>query len=94
MEKLKITFWKMPYNAEDSFLKDINSFLASAEISKFSKGSNDIFRVKLSDIGLDSLYGEFDIIRKNGFWQTSDTDSAEFNFLKWNIIGELDHLDI
>ncbi len=49
----------------------------------------DTFHVRLTDIGLNSLLGEFDILRQNELWQTSDKDSVELNFLKWNIIIEL-----
>lgn len=89
MEEFKITFWKEPYNAENSFVKDIESFVTSATIKKSTVGHNDTFHVRLKDIGLHSLYSEFDIVRQNGFWQTSDRDSVEMNFLKWNIIREL-----
>lgn len=89
MEEFKITFWKEPYNADNSFVKDINSFLTSATITKSSDGNTHIFKVKLNDIGMNSLYGEFNILRQNGFWKTADSDSVELNFLKWNIISEL-----
>ena len=89
MEEFKITFWKEPYNAENSFVKDIESFVTTAINNKSTVGTNDTFHVRLNDIGLHSLFGEFDIVRQNGFWQTSDRDSIEMNFLKWNIIREL-----
>lgn len=89
MEKFKITFWKEPYNAETAFVKDIESFVTSANITKTTDGMIDTFHVRLTDIGLNSLYGEFDIFRQNELWQTSDQDSVELNFLKWNIITEL-----
>ena len=89
MEAFKITFWKEPFNSDNSFVKDIESYLTSAKITKSVDKINDRFRVKLLDIGLDSLYGEFDINRQNGLWHTSDQDSVELNFLKWNIIIEL-----
>jgi hypothetical protein len=89
MEKFNITFWKEPYNADNSFVKDIESFVTSATITKSTDGMSDMFHVRLTDIGLNSLYGEFDILRQNGLWKTSDQDSVELNFLKWNIIIEL-----
>ena len=89
MKEFKITFWREPYNSDSSFVKDINSYLTSATITKFSDKIFERFHVKLTDIGLHSLYGEFDIICKNGQWQTIDHDSIELNFLKWNIIFEL-----
>jgi hypothetical protein len=90
MKEFKITFWKEPYNAENSFVKDIESFVTTAIVNKRTEGFSEIFHVKLTDIGLQSLHGEFDIIRHNGLWQTSDQDSAELNFLKWNIIRGLE----
>ncbi len=92
MEEFKITFWKEPYNAENSFVKDIESFVTSANITKTTDETIDTFHVQLLDIGLDSLHGEFDILRQNELWQTSDQDSVELNFLKWNIIIELSNL--
>jgi hypothetical protein len=89
MEEFKITFWKEPYNAEISFVKDAESLVTSATITKSTDGITDTFHVRLIDIGLNSLYGEFDILRQNELWQTSDQDSVELNFLKWNIIIEL-----
>jgi hypothetical protein len=89
MENFNVTFWKEPYNHNDSFVKDLTRFIASAKVSKSSSGQIDTFHIKLNDIGLNSLHGEFDIVRENGVWQRSDKDSAELNFLKWNIIGVL-----
>lgn len=89
MEVFKITFWKEPYNSEISFVKEFESFVTSATITKSTEGTIDTFHVKLTDIGLNSLHGEFEILRKNELWQTSDQDSVELNFLKWNIIIEL-----
>ncbi len=86
MDEFKITFWKEPYNAENSYVKDIDSFVTSATINKTTDGRLDTFHVKLTDIGLNSFYGEFYILRENGFWKTTDQDSVELNFLKWNII--------
>lgn len=91
MEEFKITFWKERYNADNSFVKVIESFVTSATITKSTNEMTDKFHVKLTDIGLNSLYGEFDILRHNGLWQTSDEDSVELNFLKWNIISELSY---
>lgn len=89
MKEFKITFWKEPYKSDNSFVKDIESYLTSATITKSSDTTTDRFHVRLTDIGLNSLFGEFDIMRQNGLWQTSDKDSVELNFLKWNIINEL-----
>jgi hypothetical protein len=89
MEEFKITFWKEPCSTKISFVKNIESFVTSAIITKSTEGMIDKFHVLLTDIGLNSLYGEFDILRQNDLWQTSDQDSVELNFLKWNIIIEL-----
>lgn len=89
MQEFKITFWKKPYNSETSFVKDFESIVTSAIVVMTTNKAIDTFHIKLTDIGLDSLYGEFDIVRNNGFWKTSDNDSVELNFLKWNIISEL-----
>lgn len=89
MEEFKISFWKEPYNSEISFVKDTESFMTSATITKSTVGITDTYHVRLTDIGLDSLYGEFDILRHSELWQTTDEDSNELNLLKRNIIIEL-----
>ncbi|MGC4041896.1 MAG: hypothetical protein QM710_14225 [Flavobacterium sp.] len=89
MEKIKITFWKESYNPETSFIKEINNFLTSAEVTKTTNGNEDNYTVKFVDIGLDSLYGQLIIKRRAGNWITSSEDSAEINLLKWNIIGAI-----
>lgn len=89
MEEFNITFWKEPFNPENSFVKDTDSFKTSATITKFTVKKHETFHVILNDIGLNSLYGEFDILRQNGFWQSSDQDSDELIQLKKNIIEEL-----
>ena len=90
MEKFNIIFWKEPYKADNSFLNGIESYITSAIIHKSIKGMTEVFLIHLQDIGLKSLFGDFEIIRQNGYWQTSDKDSAEFNLLKWNIINALE----
>ena len=92
MEKFKITFLKEPYNADNAFIKETKCFITSADIIKSTSGIVDTFFIKLSDIGLDSLHGEFNIVKNNGLWKTSDQDSGELNLLKRNIIYELDRL--
>ncbi len=92
MEKFKITFLKEPYNADNAFIKETKGFITSADIIKSTSGIVDTFFIKLSDIGLDSLHGEFNIVKNNGLWKTSDQDSGELNLLKRNIIYELDRL--
>ena len=92
MEKFEITFWKERYNPDNSFDKNIDFFITSAVITKSTNENKEIFHVDLKDIGLNSTFGNFEILRLNGMWQTSDKDSVELNFLKWNIISELSHL--
>jgi len=89
MEEFKITFWKKPENSTDSFVANTESYITSATVTKSTNGMTEIFHVKLTDIGLDSLHGEFDIIRQDGFWQITDQDSVELQSLKWNIIEVL-----
>lgn len=89
MEEFRISFWKEPYKADIPFYNGIESYITSATINKSTKGKNEIFLVHLQDIGLNSLYGNFEIICQDGFWKTSDIDSVEFNLLKWNIINAL-----
>lgn len=89
MEYFNITFWKEPYHFENSFVKDTEPFRTSAIITKSIEKTTETFHVKLNDIGLNSLYGEFNIVRQNGLWQISDQDSDELNLLKRNIIEEL-----
>lgn len=90
MKEFSITFWKEPYNSGSEYVKNIESFLTTAIVTQSSDGDIETFHIKLADIGLDSEYGEFDIIRNDGLWQTTDLDSAKHNLLKWNIIGALD----
>lgn len=92
MEKFNITFWKEPLNEDNSFVRDTIALKTSATITKFTEKTHETFHVKLNDIGLNSLYGDFDIVRQNGFWQTSDQDSDELNHLKKNIIEALMNL--
>jgi len=89
MEEFKIVFWKEPYQAGDTFIRNIESFVTTAIVKKSMDGTTETFHIKLTDIGLNSLYGEFDIVKANGFWQTSDQDPVELNVLKWNIIHML-----
>lgn len=93
MEIFKIIFSKEPYNKEDSFVNETESFLTSATITKSTNVVEDIYQVKLNDIGLDSLYGEFVIVKKNGFWQSTDKDDVKFNLLKWNITRRLEDIN-
>lgn len=93
METFKIVFWKKPYVSDDSFVESEDSFLTSAIVSKEINSLGEVYHIKLIDIGLQSLYGEFDIICKNGFWQSADFDTLEFNFLKSNIISAIDFLN-
>lgn len=87
-----MTFYAEPYNADNAFVKETKGFTTSADIIKSTNGTVDSFAVKLDDIGLNSLHGEFNIVRDKGFWKTSDQDSGELNLLKRNIITELDQL--
>ena len=69
MEKFKITFLKEPYNSENTFIQETKGFITSADITKSTSGIVDTFIVKLNDIGLNSLHGEFNIVRHDGFWK-------------------------
>lgn len=91
MEKFKITFWKVQFNEDNSFIKKAESFLVTANITKSTEETTEIYQVKLNDIGLNSLFGEFEIVRQNNLWQTSDQDSKELNLLKMNIIEVLNN---
>jgi len=48
MDEFRITFWKEPYNSGNSFVKDIESFVTSATITKTTEGTEDRFHVKLT----------------------------------------------
>lgn len=89
MEKFKITFWKEPLFDDTSFINSSESIQTSAIITKSTYQTIETYHIQLIDIGLDSLYGQFEIIRKNGFWQTSDQGSQDLNLLKKNIIEKL-----
>lgn len=94
MKEFNITFWKEPYKADNPFSNGIEGYITSARIHKSTKGKTEIFLIHLQDIGLKSLYGNFEIICQDGYWQISDKDSAEFNLLKWNIINAIQLTDI
>jgi hypothetical protein len=66
METFEITFLNKPCNGESSFVKYTETFLIAAIVTKSEEGLTDRFHITLKDIGLNSLYGEFDILRKNG----------------------------
>lgn len=89
MEKFKITFWIKPLYDDDPFIKNSEPYLTSANITKSTFQTIESYHVQLDDIGMNSLFGEFEIIRENGNWQTSDQDSQDLNSLKWNIIEKL-----
>lgn len=89
MEEFKIIFKKDSYVPESSFFNYTEPIITSATVRKSSIGIIEVFHIALTDIGLNSFYGEFEIIRENGFWKTSDQDSMEFNLLKRNIIEAL-----
>jgi len=90
-EKFKIKFWKEPYNSEAAFSFDIDAYLTTAIASKTIVESTENYHIVLTDIGLNSLFGEFDIVKQNGLWELSDGDSVELKFLKWSIISSLDY---
>ena len=83
-------FWREPFNHPDSFVKEIDSFLTTAEIIKTIKGNEEIYHVKFYDQGLLSQYGEFDLIKRDGFWKLDHAQIHEFTFLKNNIMGSID----
>lgn len=89
MEKFILTFWKEPYNSKSSFVKEVDDYLTSALVTVSENDGQKIFHIKLTDIGLDSKFGEFDIFKRDLFWKTSDRESEEFLFLKSNIISAL-----
>ena len=89
MNKFIISFIYVPYNVESTFVPDLNMIQTTATIMHTKEKNISIFHVKLNDIGLDSLFGEFNIIIDTNFWQVSDVDSNELNKLKENIINEL-----
>ena len=93
MEIYKITFWKEPYNPDNSFVDDKEAYLTTAIVTQNEYKLETVYHIKLNDIGLFSMYGEFNIVNKNGFWLSKDFDSPEFNFLKSNIICTLDYLN-
>ena len=90
MKRYKITFWYKPLPQENMFIKDNEDFLTNALITENKNIDIDTFHVKLLDIGLDSKYGEFELTRKKGLWQTYDIDGNELNFLKTNISWTLE----
>jgi len=90
MVKINLTFWKEPYNINEPFNLELKNFITSAEVIKSQKNNSETFFVILKDIGLKSQFGDFEIVREDGIWKTSDIESRELNFLKWSIISALE----
>ena len=89
MKEFKITFLKEQYKTDSPFSVGSESYITSASITKNINGEIEIFHVRLDDIGLHSIYGEFDLLCKNSMWLFNENDSREFNLLKKNIVNEL-----
>ena len=89
MQKIKITFWKESYNPENSFVKDLNDLRTTATVTKTETKENEYYQIKFDDIGLDSLYGELYIERRDMFWVRPAEDTPELTLLKSNIICAL-----
>lgn len=90
MEKFKITFWKTESIEENSIIRDNDPFITSAIVIKTTEKTREIYHIVLIDIGLRSLFGEFDLVRENKLWQTSDEDSQELRLLKISIIEAIE----
>lgn len=90
MIKINLTFWKEPYKINEPFNLELKNFITSAEVSKSQKNTTETFFVILKDIGLQSQFGDFEIVREDGIWKTNDIESRELNFLKWSIISALE----
>ncbi len=92
MEIFKIVFKQESYNKENAFVPNVEYYLTSAIITKSIDNDEERYKVKLNDIGLDSRFGEFFMVRKNGFWQSTDQDDVEFNLLKHNITTRIEEM--
>jgi hypothetical protein len=90
MKAFTLTFF-IENNEEKSFIPDNDKIITSAQIGQIIDGSEEIFQIQLNDIGLKSVYGDFEIVRENGLWKTTDKDSMELNILKRSIIYAIDH---
>lgn len=89
MKTFTLTFF-IENRDEKSWIPDNDKIITSAQICKIIDGTKEIFQIILNDIGLKSVYGDFEIVRENGLWKTTDKDSMKFNTVKRNIMFAID----
>jgi hypothetical protein len=89
-EKFKIIFWQVQANEKGFIIPNIDLYLSYAIVTKSTDNFTEIYHIELEDIGLSSLFGEFDLIRENNLWQISDQDSQEFRLIKSSIIEAIE----
>ena len=89
MKTFALTFF-IENSDEKSFIPDNDKIITSAQICQIIDGDKEVFQIILDDIGLKSVYGDFEIVRGNGLWKTTDKDSVKFNIIKRSIMYAID----
>jgi len=89
MKTFTLTFF-IENSDEKSFIPDNDKIITSAQICQIIDGGKEVFQIILDDIGLKSVYGDFEIVRENGLWKTTDKDSVKFNIIKRSIMYAID----
>ncbi len=90
MSQYELQFWYKSMPKEKEFIEDKEQFITTAFVTETYDNNNIYFKIKLSDIGLLSKYGEFVITKSKDFWTISDIDGSELNHLKGLIIEALE----
>ena len=87
----KIQFMNVPYANANSFFKSEESSVVDADIEVKETEKSQIFAITLEDIGLKSLFGEFEIEKEkdSNFWRVDGTKGLDFVTLQYSIISAL-----
>lgn len=89
MKTIEIKILFEIYENENSFIKNDESRIETLSVSYFvNKDDETIYKIKFKDIGLDSKFGEIEVINKKGFWKWQD-NSSQINLIKNKIIEQL-----
>lgn len=89
MKTIEIKILFQTYENEDSFIKNDEERIETLSVSYFlNKDDETIYKVKFKDIGLDSKFGEIEIVNKKGFWDWLD-NSSQINLIINKIVEQL-----
>lgn len=89
MKTLEIRIPFLVYENENSFIKIDENRIETVSVNYFQSDDNKtIYKVKFKDIGLDSKFGEIEIVNRKGFWELMD-NSNQRNLIINKIIEQL-----